>query len=333
MTGKKKFHTESTLRSEEAEIDALIKANAAGNTDDPGTNPAPAQQQPTGADEPGTLDEPTQANAAPGQQSPPTPPEGEDETWKARYTVLKGKYDTEVPELARQVRELKHQNQAMLSGQAEIPALKSQIEALQRQLAEQGAPSSPAPTGSPSLTKLRLEYGDELVDGFLQVVREEIAPLSQKVDSAASQPKGSSFVDRITIDLAADGIRFAQYNKDDGFNTWLNDFEGNSAVPRRDELNAAVQAGDVMRSADFFRRYVAGLGAGRPDTSQNNPLEQHSQVRDGGAGTFPAQEAARTEKDALDAYMAASDDFIKGKVTREELERLEKAYYATQNRG
>lgn len=326
MTGT--VHNDARRKSDEADVDEWIKAQAAGNTEQPGMAEAPAQLQPNpGANAPETPPAQTQQPAASGQgdsqQPTPATPSAEEDTWKARYSALKGKYDAEVPKLHAQIRELTQNHQA------EVAGLRQQLETQRQQPAGNSA-TAPPKSGKSAAEQLAADFGKEVVDGFVQLIREEAPPSQQQAPQQgqnSAQAAFERFVQDLSIELAGAGIRYSQYNTDAAFNEWLNDFDAGSAVPRRDTLNGHVSTRNHKAAADYFIRYVAGLGAGRPNNSVNNPLQPHAQVPDGGAGNSSVPQEVNTEH-AFQAYMAASDGFTKGDVTREEMERLEKVYYA-----
>lgn len=109
-------------------------------------------------------------DVVPDEETPPdTPPEPEptpepepqpvvdteEETYRQRYQTLQGKYNSEVPKLAQELRELK----ALLQNRQEQPV----------------APVQPEPEVlDPRIEKLRAEYGDELVEDWKALIRSQV---------------------------------------------------------------------------------------------------------------------------------------------------------------
>gem|GEM_PF-5604174 len=145
---------------------------------------------------------------------------------------------------------------------------------------------------------------------------------------ANQQPQGLSFSDKLDVSLSSAGIDLQTMNRDKGFLYWLAQYDSPESLNTRQELlNAAVNDGNVNAAADFFRRYVS-LGSGSP-AGAPNPMQEHAQVPDGGAGDSPPAQQVSLEQ-AFQEYIAGSDAYTRGKISAAELEELERRYYALQ---
>lgn len=343
MTG---FNSASSRKREEAEVDALIQA-AAGNTDAAAQPAATEQHQENAPTEPGTPTDATQQQPAPGstepnqaQPEPPTPPKAteddEEATFKARYQALRGKYDKEVPALHDEIRQLKSRLDGSTANTGEVAELKRQITGLQEQLAAAKAnpPQQQTPANAPALDDLRREYGDELVDGIVNHIQTTLAPISEKVETVskrADQSRGEAFKTSLSAVLAAQGIDFNDYNADPAFLDWLRWPDSDQdPTPRQQLLNAAVSNGDVQTSAGFFARYKASLGASQDGSP--NPLEQHQDIGNNG-GPAPDNLPPADGLTPLQRWEEGTELYLRGKITAEELDRLEREMYAAHNGG
>lgn len=343
---------------DEADVDAMIAANATAKTGGDAT--PPAGDTATGGDyvgQPGTPGEQTQPPPAPAaaSQQPPQgqePPQGQqqqqqpnpdapvtEETYKAKFGSLRGKYDKEVPELHRQLREA---NDRIGLYQTEVSSLRTQLQQAQ---AGQNAPQpqgqaqegGPPPTTNAALEKLRSEYGDELADGVQALISEATQqfqqPQGQAQQQQPQQQQGpTAFEMELSAELVPHRINYFRMNRDPRFLQWLDAYDGtDSPYKRHEQLNHAVQSGDTAAVAAFFVRYAKAsgqIGAGPGDTPPGNPLQQHAQVQDGGAGAEPPPSQVSLEQ-AQAEYFAALDAVARGEMTEQECsEGPEKVYYS-----
>lgn len=175
----------------------------------------------------------------------------EAEKWKSRFLVLQGKYDSEVPRMAQEIRELK----------AEITTLTER---------QQNADSGAANTATANtlsddvLAELEDRLGPELLDAFLKIadsrvdssVSERMAKIEKQVEQVstetAQQKAQNAFEDALTRDCA----NWRDLNVDENFNLHIrNTVEPYSGESLFDLLNEAYQQGDAAKVARLFNSY------------------------------------------------------------------------------
>lgn len=234
------------------------------------------KQQPTEGDAtPGASPESQpETPATPGDSTPQTAT-GADEQLEHRYKVLQGKYNSEVPRLASENRELK----------AQLQSLTEQVEKLK------AAP--PEPLVKPEEIE---EYGEGLVDLARRIAREElmqkdseIESLKSKIESLSnvtSQKVESDFFKSLT-EMVSD---WKEINQDPKFLTWLDEVDELTGQTRQDLLTAAERARDAVRTAKFFTAFKKTSSSWAansaqsleaqvaPATSQNSPAPPSKKV-------------------------------------------------------
>jgi hypothetical protein len=193
------------------------------------TNP---QQQPT--------ETPAPAAEQPQPEAPaPAPaPAPEDEKWEARYKVLHGKYNAEVPRL----------HASMKERDSELSSLREEVEALKRQ-------KEATPLIKPEEVE---EFGEPLVDLIRRAAREEVSVKEKEIEELKSQLKSirtdkeqsneSSFYEK----LAASVPDWMAINDDPDFHTWLGEYDELTGYQRQQILSEAENKRDANRVARFF---------------------------------------------------------------------------------
>lgn len=315
----------SSIERQAQEADAAILAMNAENTA-PSATPAPA---------PAPAPTPAEGTPAPA----PTPSVSEqhqaDDSIEHKFKVLLGKYNAEVPKLHQQIRDLRDQLQTAqaAANPAEMQQLRDEIGQLKQQLQIAQQQQQAAPVQPPQIEKLRSEYGADLIDGLLETVRSEIAPVQQKlntIDQATRQNTQETAIDKMrrTLREQPTPLDFDSMNSDAGFNAWLNEIETYSGLPRRTLLNNAFGKGDFTRAALFFSEYA---NAHRQSDSRANPavpdLSQHIQV----GSQAPAD--GNREQVPINPWTPARikqlyDDARTGRISQEEFARLEAEMFA-----
>ncbi len=197
---------------------------------------------------------------APAAEPPPAPPAPAAEDWEQKYRTLQGKYDAEVPSLRHQVN-----------------TMQGQVEGLQRLVAAVNAPpaAAPAPTPDtrPASTTVVVPdedvetYGQDLITAtqrwmeakfgsVIQDLQRQITALS----SGHQQHERRSTQQSVLTALDADpqiGQKWRAINDDPAFLAWLDEVDPFSGEQRKKLLHDAYTRGDVKRTGEFFKRYVA----------------------------------------------------------------------------
>lgn len=179
----------------------------------------------------------TQPNAT-DSQTPPTP--AQEDNWEHRFKVLQGKYNSEVPRFAEQVRELTKR----LEG----------LEYENQKLKEE----PPKPLVSQQEID---EYGEGLIDVARRIAQEEVAKKQSEIDSlkrqldsvsqAATNTASNDFYRSLT-EMVPD---WEQLNTDPNFLKWLEEIDELTGEPRMSLLTRVEQQRDPVRVAKFFTSY------------------------------------------------------------------------------
>lgn len=269
-----------------------------GNTGSPEATPTPTASQETPNANRETPAQPTSQTAQPQAEQPSAQPSNPQPTeantdWKAKHDVLQGKYNAEVPRLHSQVRELKEQLTALGGGQ-DVQALKQEVQQLRQELTQKQQQQQAAPANPEVLRKLRSDYGEELVDGLLSVMKQELSPLQQRIDNVdrtTAKTASETRMTKLSSMLREQGVDFDSLNNDDGFNNWLDLEDGYSGKPRRDLLNHAFNRGELVRVARFFTDYAQASDSNAP-SPQPQVTPQEPQINVPVQPTAPSNNAA-----------------------------------------
>lgn len=174
--------------------------------------------------------------------TPPAPaPAAPADDMEHRYKVLQGKYNSEVPRLSSENKELRNR----------LQALEEQLQTLRE--------AKPAePLVKPEEIE---EYGEGLIDVARRIAREELMKkeaeinlLRKEIDSIKSvttKTVESDFFKSLT-GLVPD---WEAMNTDPNFLVWLEEVDELTGEQRQNLLTRAEQARDAVRAAKFFQAY------------------------------------------------------------------------------
>lgn len=192
---------------------------------------SPPQQQTAETPEP---QEPPPQPPAPA----PAPAPAEDDKWEARYKVLHGKYNAEVPRL----------HAALKERDTEVTSLRERIEALEKQ------------KETTSLVKPEevQEFGEPLVDLIRRAAREEVSAKDQVIEELRSELKSIKSTSAQNTEatfyekLASAVPDWMSINDDPEFHTWLAEHDELTGYQRQELLSQAEKRKDANRVARFF---------------------------------------------------------------------------------
>lgn len=208
-------------------------------------------------DEP--IEEPVAVEATPADDSI----EEVSESFKQKYATLRGKYDAEVPRLHQQVKELTDQ----------MNAIREEAQAAKKAEAEK-----PKEKVSYVTDADREEYGDDLIDFQRRVAKEVsqdyeerfeqqsrvIQDLQSKISNTDNQVGEVGFTQKLNALVPG----FDQLDNDERWVAWLNEYDPMTRGPRRDQAQAAFNAGDAEAVAHYvglFRESVEPVANGKSD--------------------------------------------------------------------
>jgi hypothetical protein len=199
-----------------------------------------ATEQPANGDPKPTDETPaasTPPNANDGSQSQ-TPAQGED--WEHRFKVLQGKYNSEVPRFAEQVKELTKRLDGLEQENQQLKA------------------KPPEPLVSQQEVD---EYGEGLIDVARRIAREELAAKDAEINALKRQMQdiGEATTKTVSNDffrsLTAIIPDWEALNVDPNFIKWLEEVDELTGQTKQVLLSQAEQSRDASRVAKFFTSY------------------------------------------------------------------------------
>ena len=252
-----------------------------------------------------------------------------EEPWQQRYQTLKGMFDSEVPRLHAQVKELNR----------EIGGLKESIEKLKV--------IAPVPALDSSVTDEEEEtFGKDLIDVQRRIAREAVAPvlaqvatleqensaLRELLGKTGSKVEALSFDQRLQIAIP----NFDQINVAPEWVAWLNEVDPILRGPRRNVAQAAFESGDVDAIAEYvklFEGMTAPPAAPSPDKSEAELRSQVAPSRTVSASAPSSKEGEKfyTEAEAGRLFDKVSSLNRAGKY--EEASKLDAELTAAYNHG
>ena len=240
-------------------------------------------------------EEPVEIEAKPADDIP----EEVSDSFKQKYSTLKGKYDAEVPRLHQQVRELSEQMKAIREEAVTAEKVKSE---------------KPKERVSYVTDADRDEYGDDLIDFQRRVAKEHaqefegrfeqqakvIEELQKKISTTDSQVGEQGFTQRLNALVPG----FDQLDNDERWVSWLNEYDPMSRGPRRDQAQAAFDAGDAEAIAHYVSLFNGSVNP--VDTSKSDrQKELEKQVSPNrSASTASTKSAGQSDK----IYSTASSE-------------------------
>lgn len=193
----------------------------------------------------------TEAQQEPPQEVQPQEPPKQDKTdWKARYHVLQGKYNAEVPRYAAELKEL---NRKLAEADQAIAELKKQAEV------------ATPPSQSNELGKLREEYGDDFIAAVERVAAQKAGEMVKPLQGVVEQTRAEreearrreeadkssrDFADAVN-DLVPD---WEAIDKLPAFHDYLADV-GNDGRTRQEALMEAANRFDAAGAARIFAAF------------------------------------------------------------------------------
>ncbi|MDX8383987.1 MAG: hypothetical protein R8M45_07895, partial [Ghiorsea sp.] len=165
----------------------------------------------------------------------------EQQDFKHKYSVLKGKYNSEVPKLQGQLSDLA----------GEVSSLRSALDnAAVKEPAEQTSHLS----SNEKLAHLNEQYGEDFVKDITSVVRGEIGDVKSDVESIRSKQQ-ETVQDKGFMTLDSLYPTWRETNDDPLFLSWLNDVDNLSGVRRQDILQNAFSNNEFERVVAVFKAF------------------------------------------------------------------------------
>lgn len=195
------------------------------------------------------------------------PSESELEKYKARYSSLQGKYNSEVPDLRARNKELEARVQQLLDETSKLREMQ-----IQREADAEGLTAAD-----------ETQYGNEMLNMVKRGIKQETAQQRKELEQLRLQlQQQKAEAERARAeDLRQRNLQFSDtmetlvpgwttQNEDQGFIQWLQYVDPTWGIQRQQLLNQAAQSYDVQRVAAIFNLY-------RSETAQkqkDSPLAQ-----------------------------------------------------------
>jgi len=209
-----------------------------------------------------------------GGDPPSTPEKVERIDWKQKYSVLKGKYDAEVPRLSSDLRDANRRIQSLEDKIAEIAS-------------EKTAPKE-EPTRSDFTPEEIADYGEDLLDVIgrkaRQIVEAEYKPQIANLESTVATLKsqlgetgqrvGKFEQNEVFAQLDASVENWRKINVDPEFHEWLDQVDPFSGETRKGLLLRAFDRKNAHQVKAFFERYIEENAAVSPTPTDPSPSGQ-----------------------------------------------------------
>jgi hypothetical protein len=261
------------------QADDLIKQLNQGNAEGSEISAIPNDEAAANAESGKKLAETPESADAPKTSEKSQDEIKSEKAWEHKFKVLEGKYRSEVPKLQAEIKALNER----LQSTPDEAAIRQQILSEQPQTNSQPATTSE----SASLTQLREEYGPELIDGLLGVMKEQVAPLQKSVNQVAESNVESAKEAKYSIlrqKLATQGVNFDEVNASEDFIGWLNSSPEDPYMPTQQQImGSAFSSNDFDKVAEVFVKYVGSLTNAPSNLQSKSPLENHAEMQSSAA--------------------------------------------------
>jgi len=270
---------------------------------------------------------PAEQNATNNQPNEiPKKSASEDVDWQARYQVLQGKYNAEIPTLQAKVKQL--EQSPAIENKPVNSNLQTENERLRQQIAELKQAKPVELTLDENLVN---DYGEDFARSVASVARQqstaEIEALRNEFNSKISSAQEDinawttdSKMQAVKSTLASQKINFEQIDNDPLFHQWLSEQDGYSGQTRHALMMDAFNTADLHRVARFYAAYNDSIKT----RTVNNPLNEHiqqspSQSPDIG-GTQPRFD--------LSQFQELHRKYQQGRLSDDEFQKAEREMYA-----
>ena len=292
-----------------------------GNDQTPNGNtaqPAPAQQ-PQATSEPAQQQHVAQPqqNAQPvasvidipGQQQAAAPEGNTDlqarfDALEQQFRVIKGKYDHELPRYAEQVRDLREENEK----------LKKQVEE-----------STAGNDVNQAVETLAEVLDEESVKALQSIIRGEFSKLDKRIETVTNdvqrtqQESMTNAQRNFYTNLTDWAPTWEQLNNDAGFKSFL-DNTARSGMTLSQQIKNAFERLDAAGVAKIFNEYN--------ELRQTQTSELDGQIMPGQGGGGVHIDQSQNQQISDDEYAQANKELALGRMSQDEFNKLENAYYA-----
>ena len=272
-----------------------------------------------------TSGQPEQSKSSASEQ-PGTAETRDARYWEHRFNVLKGKYDSEVPELRRERDELQRQLDEQRNQSGGDSGDQSAAQRLQNAAGE--------------LSQEEIdEFGPELVQLVRKLIDQSsgsnngrddrVDQIQQRLDREDEERQQHAAA-RFWTRLEERVPKYREINSDQGFLDWLSGYDRLRGTTRQQLLVEAQQAGDAERVADLFDSYLhESGGTSGAESAERRIPEDQIQPRQSRSTETPQGEVIWTRDEINEFYRKKRE----GRYSADEAARMEADIFAAQKQG
>ena len=286
------------------------------------------------------------APVRPAEPATPKPeaPEPSEDTWKAKYNALKGKYDAEVPRLSDQLAEL----------QETARRQQATIDTLLKTVDQSGGPHPPARTeeviDEPGKAATHTKgfkvnkdnfagYGDEVLEmvDTINIQDDKIRTLEDKIAKIEGTVQTST-KNTFLSELKRLSPNWEKLNTDKGFLQWLNKKETPRSRETRLQLfDFYADQQDAAQVASFFNDYAQESGS-KPDGTARGAIPRQAVIEEeivpAPDVTVDAESNAAAKRLGFpivtrEQLAKATRDRVAGRITEQEFNTISDNYQRT----
>lgn len=307
-----------------------------------GDNPGPAPNAPHLS----TVENPSQPAQQQSQDTPPAapqdqqPPQGQDpataaqptaaqtdSNWEHKYSVLKNKYDQEVPQLYAQLRDVQARENQYHN---QIRGLEAQIQELKSAVPPEPSAEEKARAEKLEAAKSRIidEYGDEGAGAIFELIDLQAPPVQkpsngqqdskvEHLQQEVAQTRNEIYMER--LDAMVPERETIARNPE--FRAWLNEIEPAAGESRIDLLLKAEEQHNAMQVAYFFNAWKDLKAVPEPSS---DPLESQVAPATQTGGDPVPQAPILRQSERMQFYRDYQAGHFRGR--EEEARRLDDMY-------
>lgn len=273
-----------------------------------------------------------------------TPPAAQQpDEWQQRYNVLKGKYDNEVPDLNRQIQDLRRINDDLTQ---QITAMKSELEALRQQKTQADESTAAQSLGLEQSSEMLRDqgYSDEMIEAFqgmakavhggeIDSLRKQLSDVTGNLESVQeesvkqSQEAALNAETRFQDEISSKVPDWRVINDSQEFLSWLQEIDEPSGATKLQLLQHAYQQKDLNRTLYFFTQWKA-IRSARSDLG---PGSQITPSEGGDSETTVGSSQQWAKADITAFYEAVRKGEYRGR--EQEQERIERDIFRAQSEG
>ncbi|MBK5942717.1 hypothetical protein [Halorhodospira halophila] len=224
------------------------------------------------------------------------------------HDTLRGKYNSEVPRLQRELREATE----------ERDRLREQLEQARSEQSGQDSKGNDSGISDERLEKIRQDFGEDFLEAVKLVAKQEIGPAQQDESSKVQedvqrleQRLQENDQQRFWRELSALCPQWETINQRQDWLQWLGEVDRLTGQTRQQLLDSAHQSLDAARVAEIFNAFVEQVDGARRQQKQSRQEELQSQVAPGKSRN--PEPASSRPRYTVEDYTALQEEIRRGK--------------------